>query len=47
MSIAANIDAVVSPSLNAALAEFDPEIAAKIDDELTRQRSGLEMIASE
>ncbi|MFE4835695.1 serine hydroxymethyltransferase [Arthrobacter sp. NPDC056691] len=38
---------VVSPSLNADLAELDPEIAAKIDDELTRQRTGLEMIASE
>ncbi|TDF87886.1 serine hydroxymethyltransferase [Arthrobacter terricola] len=38
---------VVSPSLNADLAELDPEIAAKIDDELGRQRSGLEMIASE
>jgi glycine hydroxymethyltransferase len=47
VSITANIDAVVSPSLNTALAELDPEIAAKIDDELTRQRSGLEMIASE
>ena len=38
---------VVSPSLNADLAELDPEIAAKIDAELTRQRDGLEMIASE
>ncbi|APX01362.1 MULTISPECIES: serine hydroxymethyltransferase [unclassified Arthrobacter] len=38
---------VVSPSLNADLAELDPEIAVKIDDELGRQRSGLEMIASE
>jgi glycine hydroxymethyltransferase len=38
---------VVSPSLNADLAELDPEIAAKIDDELGRQRTGLEMIASE
>ena len=38
---------VVSPSLNAQLSELDPEIAAKIDDELNRQRSGLEMIASE
>ncbi|HEX9227237.1 MAG TPA: serine hydroxymethyltransferase, partial [Arthrobacter sp.] len=26
---------------------MDPEIAAKIDAELTRQRDGLEMIASE
>src|SRR5919106_5888955 len=38
---------VVSPSLNAELGELDPEIAAKIDDELVRQRDGLEMIASE
>ena len=38
---------VVSPSLDADLSALDPEIAAKIDDELTRQRNGLEMIASE
>ena len=38
---------VVSPSLDAELSALDPEIAAKIDDELTRQRDGLEMIASE
>ncbi|MGN6442046.1 MAG: serine hydroxymethyltransferase, partial [Arthrobacter sp.] len=38
---------VVSPSLNADLSVLDPEIAAKIDDELGRQRDGLEMIASE
>jgi len=38
---------VVPASLNASLAELDPEIAAKIDDELRRQRDGLEMIASE
>ena len=38
---------VVSPSLDADLASLDPEIAAKIDDELGRQRGGLEMIASE
>ena len=38
---------VVSPSLDADLAALDPEIAGKIDDELTRQREGLEMIASE
>jgi glycine hydroxymethyltransferase len=38
---------VVSPSLNSQLSELDPEVAAKIDDELTRQRDGLEMIASE
>jgi glycine hydroxymethyltransferase len=29
------------------LADYDPDIAALIDDELQRQRSGLEMIASE
>ncbi|MBT1001603.1 serine hydroxymethyltransferase [Paenarthrobacter sp. DKR-5] len=29
------------------LAQVDPEVAAKIDDELSRQRHGLEMIASE
>lgn len=33
--------------LNGTLAQIDPEIAAKLDDELTRQRNGLEMIASE
>ncbi len=38
---------VVSPSLDADLSALDPEIAAKIDAELTRQRDGLEMIASE
>jgi len=38
---------VVSPSLNADLSVLDPEVAAKIDDELGRQRNGLEMIASE
>ncbi|GAA1524809.1 serine hydroxymethyltransferase [Kribbella lupini] len=38
---------VVAPSLDADLADLDPEIAAKIADELTRQRDGLEMIASE
>ena len=32
---------VVSPSLDTVLSELDPEIAAKIDDELNRQRSGL------
>jgi glycine hydroxymethyltransferase len=29
------------------LADYDPDIAALIDKELQRQRSGLEMIASE
>jgi glycine hydroxymethyltransferase len=38
---------IVAPSLDAKLADLDPEIAAKIADELTRQRDGLEMIASE
>ncbi|GAB3839414.1 serine hydroxymethyltransferase [Kribbella italica] len=38
---------IVAPSLDADLADLDPEIAAKIADELTRQRDGLEMIASE
>jgi len=38
---------VVSPSLDADLSVLDPEIAATIDAELTRQRDGLEMIASE
>lgn len=33
--------------LNRRLAEFDPEIAALIGKELDRQRTGLEMIASE
>ena len=43
----ATFEAVASASLDAQLSELDPEIAAKIDDELTRQRNGLEMIASE
>lgn len=43
----AAFEQVISPSLDAQLSELDPEIAAKIDDELTRQRTGLEMIASE
>jgi glycine hydroxymethyltransferase len=38
---------IVAPSLDAKLADLDPEVAAKISDELTRQRDGLEMIASE
>ncbi|PYI37719.1 serine hydroxymethyltransferase [Arthrobacter psychrolactophilus] len=38
---------VTSPSLDAKLSELDPEVAASIDAELGRQRSGLEMIASE
>ena len=36
---------VVSPSLDADLSALDPEIAVKINDELGRQRDGLEMIA--
>lgn len=43
----ASFEQVVSPSLDAQLSELDPEIAAKIDHELSRQRNGLEMIASE
>ena len=35
------------PDLNTHLAEADPEIAAAIDQELVRQQSTLEMIASE
>jgi glycine hydroxymethyltransferase len=33
--------------LNQTLADFDPDVAAAIGDELNRQRVGLEMIASE
>src|SRR5215203_419217 len=47
MTTTAAFEQVVSPSLGADLSVLDPEIAAKIDDELTRQRDGLEMIASE
>ena len=43
----APFEQVVSPSLDADLSVLDPEIAAKIDAELSRQRDGLEMIASE
>ncbi|NKX54109.1 serine hydroxymethyltransferase [Arthrobacter mobilis] len=42
-----SIQAVASTSLNADLGELDPEIAAQIDNELRRQQTGLEMIASE
>ena len=35
------------PTFNAPLAELDPEIAAVLEGELTRQRDTLEMIASE
>ncbi|GAA5229950.1 serine hydroxymethyltransferase [Arthrobacter cryoconiti] len=38
---------VISPSLDAPIAVADPEVAVVIDAELARQRSGLEMIASE
>ncbi len=38
---------LVSPSLDTPLAQLDPEVAARIDAELGRQRDGLEMIASE
>ncbi|GER24331.1 serine hydroxymethyltransferase [Zafaria cholistanensis] len=37
----------IPAELAAPLAELDPEVAAHIDAELTRQRDGLEMIASE
>ncbi|MCI9872953.1 serine hydroxymethyltransferase, partial [Arthrobacter humicola] len=43
----APFEQVVSRSLDADLSVLDPEIAAKIDAELSRQRDGLEMIASE
>ncbi|WP_288027317.1 serine hydroxymethyltransferase [Arthrobacter sp.] len=38
---------VTSASLDAPLATLDPEVAGQIDAELARQRTGLEMIASE
>ena len=38
---------IVSPSLDEKIATLDPEVAVRIDAELARQRSGLEMIASE
>ncbi len=44
---ATTFEQVVSATLDADLSALDPEIAAKIDAELTRQRDGLEMIASE
>ncbi|MET3923566.1 glycine/serine hydroxymethyltransferase, partial [Arthrobacter sp. UYEF20] len=47
MSNTSVIEQVLSPSLDALLSDLDPEIAAQIDAELTRQRNGLEMIASE
>jgi len=37
----------MSIDLNAPLAAADPEIAAQIENEVTRQHEGLEMIASE
>ncbi|BCW50536.1 hypothetical protein StoSoilB13_28780 (plasmid) [Arthrobacter sp. StoSoilB13] len=46
-AVVTEFEQVVSASLDAKLSELDPEIAAKIDDELGRQRDGLEMIASE
>ncbi|HSU71822.1 MAG TPA: serine hydroxymethyltransferase, partial [Micrococcaceae bacterium] len=46
-AVGTTFEQVVSPSLDAPLAELDPEVAAQIDAELVRQRSGLEMIASE
>ena len=38
---------IPAASLNAPIAELDPEVAERIDAELARQRRGLEMIASE
>ena len=35
------------PTFDAHLADVDPEVAAAVADELTRQQSTLEMIASE
>jgi len=43
--VAATTD--VNATLDSALADYDPEIAAAIDDELARQQQTLEMIASE
>jgi glycine hydroxymethyltransferase len=41
------VSVVAHPTLDAGLAELDPEVAEQIDAELRRQRHGLEMIASE
>lgn len=38
---------IVPPFLNVELSALDSEIAARINDGLTRQRNGREMIASE
>ncbi len=46
-STAASATAATWPGLNATLAEADPEVNAQIADELHRQQSTLEMIASE
>ncbi|GAB3269663.1 serine hydroxymethyltransferase [Sinomonas notoginsengisoli] len=43
----AQFEQIRSVSLDADIAELDPEIAASIDAEADRQRGGLEMIASE
>ncbi|WP_449278762.1 serine hydroxymethyltransferase [Leucobacter sp. GX24907] len=40
-------DSIAPEELSESIAQLDPEIAGFIDDELTRQRDGLEMIASE
>ena len=37
----------MSIDLNANLTSADPDIAAQIENEITRQHEGLEMIASE
>src|SRR5258708_31908977 len=39
--------AALSRAINRSLAEVDPEIARILDAELTRQREGIELIASE
>ncbi|MGI8592516.1 MAG: serine hydroxymethyltransferase [Nakamurella sp.] len=46
-STAASATAATWPGLNATLAEADPEVNAQIANELHRQQSTLEMIASE
>ena len=45
--MSAAIAQIVAPSLTQPIGELDPEVAARIDAELDRQRRGLEMIASE
>ncbi|WP_305004271.1 serine hydroxymethyltransferase [Agromyces sp. LHK192] len=47
MSTTPSTTATAAELLDLPLAELDPEVAAAIDAELKRQRTGLEMIASE